>query len=176
MTRKLHIGGVTHNEGWELLNAQPGQHVDHVCNAADLSRFPDTTFDVIYASHVLEHFDFVGELLSVVREWNRVLVAGGRLLISVPDMAILAKLYGAQDMTPDDRFCIMQMIFGGHIDAYDYHKVGLNQELLTVVLQEGGFVHIQRVDAFNIFSDTSSATFKDIPVSLNMIAEKPQKS
>ena len=52
--RRLHIGGKIKIPGWEIIDVNPGPHVDHVGNAADLSRFESGTFSEIYASHVLE--------------------------------------------------------------------------------------------------------------------------
>ncbi len=127
MTRKLHIGGRQAADGWEILNAIPGPEVDHVCNANDLSQFPDNTFAEIYASHIVEHLDYKDELVVALRDWNRVLEPGGKVFISVPDMDVLAKLFLLKDqLDVNDRFHIMRMMFGGHTDQYDYHVVGLN--------------------------------------------------
>jgi predicted SAM-dependent methyltransferase len=173
MTRKLHIGGSVKAEGWEVLDANPAPHVDHVGNANDLSRFADGTFAEIYASHVLEHLDFTGELVNALNEWHRVLLPGGRVSISVPDLDILANLMlDKQHLTLEDRVSVMRMIFGGHIDKYDYHKVGLNEEFLASLLEFAGYVNIKRVKEFGLFKDSSSMLFKEKPVSLNMIAEK----
>jgi predicted SAM-dependent methyltransferase len=68
MGRKLHIGGKIKSAGWEVLNVIPGPHVDHVMNANNLSKFADNTFSEIYASHVLEHFDYKGELKNTLIE------------------------------------------------------------------------------------------------------------
>ena len=35
MAKKLHIGGRTRSEGWEVLNAQAAPYVDHVCSGID---------------------------------------------------------------------------------------------------------------------------------------------
>jgi predicted SAM-dependent methyltransferase len=174
MVRKLHIGGKLRQEGWEVLNALPGDYVDHIGDARDLAQFGDNSFDEIYASHVVEHFDYMGELERTLREWYRVLVPGGRIRISVPDLEILAALFLQKEaMSFEDRFMIMRMIFGGHINEYDHHKVGLSQDLLTGFLMLTGFVGMARVDAFGIFNDSSNAVFKGQPISLNMIAAKP---
>lgn len=174
MTRKLHIGGKVKADGWEVLNAVPGPFVDHVCNANDLSRFSDGTFAEIYASHIVEHLDYKNELLDTLKEWNRILVPGGRIYISVPDLDVLAELIlDKKSLDTRDRFFIMRMIFGGHMDEYDYHLVGLNEEFLTIFLNDSGYVNIRRVKEFGLFEDTSSMEIKGTLISLNLIAEKP---
>lgn len=173
MTRRLHVGGTSRCQGWEVLNANPAPYVDHVCNANDLSQFENDTFAQIYASHVVEHFDYKDELLKALLEWNRVLVPGGTVLISVPDLDILSSLLLQKDrLSLEERFFVMQIIFGGHLDKYDYHVVGLNQDFLGSFLNSSGYVNIRRVKNFGLFEDTSSVLFRGIPISLNMVAEK----
>lgn len=173
MIRKLHIGGKIVAPGWEIMDALPGPYVDHLGNANDLSRFPDNTFNDIYASHVLEHFDYNDELLSTLMEWNRVLKPSGRLYVSVPDIDVLARLLLAKDrLNIEERFFVMRMIFGGHIDAHDYHFVGLNEDFLREFLVAAGFDAISKVDRFDMFHDTSCMTFKDELISLNLVAQK----
>ncbi|HJW71593.1 MAG TPA: methyltransferase domain-containing protein [Geothrix sp.] len=173
--RRLHIGGKIKADGWEILNALPGPFVDHVCNANDLSRFADGSFLEIYASHVLEHFDYNGELQKTLKEWYRVLRPGGKLFISVPDLDVLAGLMLEKEkLNLEERYFVMRMMFGGHIDEYDYHVVGLNEAFLAAFLSEAGFYRMGRVGSFGLFKDTSVMAFKGIPISLNVIAEKDQ--
>ena len=172
--RRLHIGGEIRSEGWEILNANAAPEVDHVCNAADLSQFPAGTFEAIYASHVLEHFDYKNELRKALAEWNRVLAPRGKIYVSVPDLDALAGLLLEKNrLTVDERFQVMRMMFGGHVDQYDYHVVGLNEEFLGYFLAGAGFVNIQRVAGFGLFEDASTMALKGIPISLNVLAEKP---
>ena len=174
MPRRLHIGGKVRSDGWEILNVLPGPYVDHVCNANNLPQFEDNTFTEIYASHILEHLDYTGELTNTLKEWNRILTPGGKVYISVPNLDVLAELLlPGNKLTIDERFFVMRMIFGGHMDKYDYHMVGLNQEFLTNFLRNSGYVNINKVKNFDLFDDTSSMIFKEVPISLNMIAEKP---
>ena len=173
IARRLHIGGTTKSDGWEVLNANPASYVDHVCNANDLSRFADDTFIEMYASHVVEHLDYIGELPNTLKEWNRVLVPGGKIFISVPDLDVLATLIlDKNKLTIHERFFVMRMMFGGHVDKYDYHVTGLNAEFLTEFLSAAGYTNIRRVQEFGLFNDTSSMLFKGTAISLNMIAEK----
>jgi len=144
-----------------------------VANASDLSVFEDDSFDQIYASHVVEHFDYRDQLLDTLQEWRRVLAPAGTLSVSVPDLDVLARLFTDRSLlSMQDRFLVMSMIFGGHVDRHDYHLVGLNEEFLSNYLQAAGFTGMRRVTGFGLFQDTSCLEFKGIPISLNMIASK----
>jgi predicted SAM-dependent methyltransferase len=174
MPRKLHIGGQVEAVGWEVLDVNPGPKVDHVRNAGDLQCFPDGTFAEIYASHVVEHFDYKNELLATLKEWRRVMIPGGTLYVSVPDLDVLARLFiDRERLSFQDRFLVMRMIFGGHIDKNDYHLVGLNEEFLTDLLRAAGFTEIRKVDGFGYFNDTSLLALRGVPISLNIVCVKP---
>lgn len=174
MERRLHIGGKEKREGWEILDVNPGPLVDHVGNAVDLSRFADGTFTEVYASHVLEHFDYKDALVAALREWHRVLAPGGTLRLSVPDLDILAHLLlQRHKLDVNARFQVMRMLFGGHVDAHDYHLVGLNQEFLAGFLGAAGFGTVRRVPRHGLFRDTSDMVVAGTPISLNVEALKP---
>ncbi len=176
MERKLHIGGKQAKPGWEILDVNPGPLVDHIGNAVDLSRFSDGTFAELYASHVLEHFDYKEGLLAALKEWHRVLAPGGTLRVSVPDIDVLAGLLLQRQMLDvNQRFHVMRMIFGGHVDAHDYHLVGLNQEFLAGFLDAAGFEQMMRVSGHGLFSDTSDMVVAGTRISLNLVARKPVK-
>lgn len=172
--RRLHIGALKSSPGWESLNSQPLEGIDHVCDARNLSRFAEGTFDALYASHVLEHFDYRDEVASVLMEWFRVLAHGGKLYVSVPDLETICRLYCDQVLLDaNDRFMLMRMIMGGHCDQYDYHHAAFNQESLVYYLAGSGFDNIRRCAEFNLFDDTSGLRFMGELISLNLIAEKP---
>ena len=173
MSRKLHIGGQVRAAGWEVLDANPGPHVDHVGNASLMTRFEDGSFGEIYASHVVEHFDYKDQLLATLKEWWRVLAPGGALYVSVPDLDVLSRLFVDRGMlSAQERFLVMRMMFGGHLDKFDYHLVGLNEEFLTGFLHAAGFTALRRVDDFGLFEDTSRLMLKGVRISLNMVAAK----
>lgn len=174
MERRLHIGGKDGKPGWENLNITPGPCVDHVGDAVDLSRFADGTFMEVYASHVLEHFDYKDALVAALREWHRVLAPGGVLRISVPDLDVLCHLLLQKHrLDVNQRFHVMRMIFGGHVDAHDYHLVGLNQDFLAGFLAAAGFNDLKRVARHGLFNDTSDMVVAGTPISLNVTACKP---
>ncbi|MBL8631034.1 MAG: methyltransferase domain-containing protein [Rhodospirillaceae bacterium] len=169
---KLHIGGTERREGWAILNIVPGPHVDYIGHCKDLSFLANESCAEVYASHVLEHLGYNGEIQLALKEACRVLKPGGRIRVSVPDLEILCRLFIHPKGTFKDRYRIMRMMFGGRGDAYDVHQSGLTFELLHYFLEEAGFTRISRVENFGEFNDTSQQKYGAQPISLNMEAYK----
>src|SRR5580704_992300 len=84
--RALNLGcGDRFHPNWENLDFVP---VDRTVKAHDLRRgipYPDGCFDVVYHSHVLEHFSKV-EAPQFLRECFRVLAPSGIIRVVVPDL------------------------------------------------------------------------------------------
>jgi len=173
-TLNLHIGGKEQHSDWKIVNVEPRPEVDYVANASDLSIFESNSVDRIYSSHTLEHFYYGlnNELVNTLKEWNRVLKPGGKVMISVPDLEVLSRLYIRNDLDFNQRFHIMRMMFGGQTNIYDVHKVGFDFMTLKVYLEKAGFQNINRVKEFNLFKDCSSLKFLDTLISLNIVAYK----
>ena len=101
------------------------------------------------------------------------LVPGGRVLISVPDIDVLSTLIvDRAACSMEERFLLMRMMFGGHVDAFDHHQVGFNDEILAWFLGATGFSGMRRVERLGVFADTSETLFRGVPISINMIADK----
>lgn len=171
---KLHIGGQEVKPDWKIVDIEARPEVDFVSDASDLSRFESNSVDVIYASHVLEHFhhSLNNELLTTLTEWHRVLKPKGQLLISVPNLKTLCWLYIHPHIMPLDRLHLMRILYGGQTNQYDVHKVGFDTETLGLYLQEVGFQKYETVSEFNLFNDCSSLRILDTLISLNAIATK----
>jgi predicted SAM-dependent methyltransferase len=168
----LHIGGQEKREGWVILDALPGPIVDYVGNCNDLSFLADGSCSEVYASHVLEHLGYNGEIQKTLKGIHRVLKPGGRLRVSVPDLETLCRLFLHPSLTPEGRFHVMRMMFGGRMTDYDVHYVGLTFEFLGGFLQEAGFREIRRVPKFDLFNDTSNLLFGAVLISLNVEARR----
>ena len=169
---RLHIGGEQPKDGWKILNIQPGSDVDFVGSLQDLSAFADGSWDEIYASHVLEHIPMAA-ILPALQGVFRILKPGGKLMISVPDLETLCRLFLHPQLDKIGRLHVMRMIFGAQADAHDFHYVGLNLELLSEFLTGAGFTGIERVSSFGLFDDMSDfAPLGNVPISLNVAAYK----
>ena len=167
-TLKINIGGQAAKSGWKILNILPADYVDYLRDCTDLSCFEDDSVDEFYASHVLEHLGYTGELPRTLQELNRALKPGGVLRISVPDLEVLCRLFLERQYSAEVRFDIMRIIYGGQIDDYDFHKVGLTWENLVPMLEAAGFSDSRRVGEFDIFDDYSSARVDGQLISLNV--------
>lgn len=83
ITKKLNLGcGEDHKEGYVNLDWSPLAKPDvvHDLNAIPYP-FPDSSFDLIEAFHVLEHLD---KPFKVMGEMHRMLKPGGTLHVKVP--------------------------------------------------------------------------------------------
>ena len=169
---RLHVGGEARKEGWVNFNIQPGPTVDIVGTCTNMPQIADASVAEIYASHVLEHLSYVDELHQALAEFHRVLVPGGQLMTSVPDFSLLCRLFLADGLTTQQRFEVMRLIFGGQMDPYDLHKVGLTHEFLDSYLRHAGFVTVERVAAFDLFADASQVKVAGHLISLNVVARK----
>jgi predicted SAM-dependent methyltransferase len=169
---RLHIGGKEVHKDWKILNIQNGPNVDFVGSCTDLSQFPNNSVTEVYASHVIEHLGYQTELEKAFAEIYRVLIPGGFFKVSVPDLDVLSRIFLRPDLHFATRFHIMQIMFGGQTDEYDYHKVGLNWEFLHYFLKEAGFTSIEKVKTFDLFNDGSTCNFFGELLSLNVIAKK----
>ncbi len=108
----------------------------------------------------------------MLSENHRILKPGGQLMISVPDFELLCQAFTQAQFTREQRFQIMAYVFGGQEDPHDFHKIGLTEEFLGQYLNSAGFSHLERVDEFGLFDDTSSVKLGNYYLSLNMIATK----
>jgi predicted SAM-dependent methyltransferase len=169
---KLHIGGKERHPDWKILDILPGPDVDFVGDCTDLSQFADGSIDAIYAAHVLEHLGYRDELPRALAECCRVLKPGGDFMISVPNFEELCAMFNAENLTVNERFHVMRVIFGGQQDAYDFHKMGFTTDFLQIFLGQAGFKKFQRVPEFGLFEDSSLLKIGSHWISLNVVATK----
>lgn len=159
-------------------------HIDYRSGIDSLPFFADSTVELIYCSHALEYFDR-DEARRVLAEWHRVLRPGGILRLAVPDFKALIKVY----QKTGELSRVLGPLYGRMAITTEqgaatlYHKTTYDEESLSVLLQECGFVGPERWDwratEHAQIDDHSQAYFphmqKDtgLLVSLNLQARKP---
>ena len=167
---RLHIGGREPHPDWQIVNIVASEHADYVRSCTDLSPFADGTVAEIYASHVVEHLGYKRDLVRALTEFHRVLVPGGTLRVSVPDLKTLCELFLHPALDAASRYHVMRMMFGGQMDEADFHYVGLSEEILTSFMLRAGFDRVERVESFGLFDDASTLVYRGRPISLNVVA------
>lgn len=162
--RFLEIGpGPARIDGFETLNVTGGWQVDYIGDATATLPFPDAIFDLVYASHVLEHVAWY-RTVDVLREWVRVIKAGGALEVWVPDGLKIASAFvaaertGSQDYRDDGwwRFnddhdpCrwMAGRVFSygdgtGARDHVNWHRALFSERYLIRALHEAGLVDVR---------------------------------
>jgi predicted SAM-dependent methyltransferase len=172
---KLNLGsGDAPLPGFVNVDALPGAPgVDVVANLFDPLPFEDGSADLIYASHVLEHLPYP-EVPRILADWRRVLRDGGRLLVAVPDLDVIAhQLVARRGWFTPPHAPWVALIYGGNKDEYDVHRGGFNAAYLAALLAEAGFGAIRRADAFpevGLRDATQSYEPFGVNVSLNLRA------
>lgn len=91
--KALNLGcGQRYHLDWVNIDFQAHSESVTACNLSEGIPFPDNTFDVVYHSHLLEHFpkESASQFLS---QCLRVLKPNGILRVAVPDLEAIAKNY-----------------------------------------------------------------------------------
>jgi len=135
---KLNLGsGPRHLDGYRNLDIKEGHAV------YPLDYYESGLFDEVRASHILEHFPH-GQAADVLKEWARLLAPGGILKIAVPDFDWIVKAY-SNGRRQDG--LLEAYLFGGQVDADDYHKAFFNEDKLKRLLEDAGLTDVKRWEA-----------------------------
>lgn len=136
---KLHLGcGSKHIPGFYHIDIAEFQHLDRQHHVEDLSFIKDESIELIYASHVLEHFGR-HVYMDVLREWHRKLAPGGVLRLSVPDFEKTVRAYLDETVPTNGVRGLLGALVGGQRNEYDLHRMNFDRDLLEASLLEVGF-------------------------------------
>lgn len=109
---------------------------DFRCDVRQLP-FSDESFDIVFSSHVLEHFNR-GESDALLAEWCRVVKSEGEICIIVPDIEWAADRLkeGIVDKN------VLNVLYGGQSNPFDFHQNGYTQARLTSAIEANNFTII----------------------------------
>ena len=171
--RYLHIGCGTNilPKPFENLDGREFEGVDHVSSASDLKQFDDETFDMVYASHILEHHPR-NEVESVLKEWVRVVKVDGIVRISVPSFKSATQIYDKTGKLEN----ILWPLSGGQTYDYEFHYCLFDERTLTALMKKCGLTAIHpwlyTRTRHSDYWDFSQAVTHGIQVSLNLEGRK----
>lgn len=150
---KLHLGcGKKYLKGFVHVDLLKYDHIDFIAPIDDLHFAKNSSVEMIYASHVLEH---VGRnsYEKVLDEWYRVLKPKGILRVAVPDFGACVQNYLATENLSE----LLGLLTGGQKDEHDYHKMIFDEKLLTNSLIKSGFKEVKKYD----WRETESVNLDD---------------
>jgi predicted SAM-dependent methyltransferase len=116
---------------------------------------PDTSFDVVFSEHTLEHLGYA-DGLHCLRECRRVLRPGGLIRIATPSLEQLARLYDSElsdlqrryirwaveSFVPETTAPLAGFVVNNFMHAWG-HQFIYDRETLRHAFGEAGFVEIE---------------------------------
>jgi|694.fasta_scaffold23290_8 predicted SAM-dependent methyltransferase len=153
-TRRLHLGcgleslghGAKVLPGWTNIDIEGDQVRTFAWDLTSPFPIPNHSIDCIYSEHFIEHIS-LADGAALLAECRRVLVPGGVVRLSTPDLRVLVEKYLAgetgewRDMGWEPGTACDLLNEGlrnwGHLYVYDEPK-------LIAALEEAGFAHASR--------------------------------
>ena len=141
---KLNLGCGKRDFGSDWIHIDGAEYPHLESQNIESLDYRNKSVDLIYASHVIEYFDRK-EVLSVLKEWKRVLRIDGVLRIAVPDFYQMAKLY-LVDSYDLEKF--LGPLYGKMVMLKKtiYHKTVYDFNDLKELLEEVGFRNVKKYD------------------------------
>jgi len=143
---KLHLGsGKRRLKGFTQIDIEPGPCTDIVSDISRLQVIKNSSVEEIYSSHSFEYFDAL-QAPDVLAEWKRVLIPGGKLYLSVPDLKKLIQIY----LDSQSLSSIIGPLFGRWQNPQSgetlYHRTVWDFNSLRDFLRDAGFRDIEEFD------------------------------
>lgn len=153
---KVDLGcGNNPQPGFKGLDIRDIKGIDYPNTDVKKLPFEDSTVDVLFASHVIEHFT-KRDAVIVLKEWFRALKDGGELHIKCPNFYYIVREYTEtiDNMATSRKFNLLGWCYGEQDYEYNYHYFCYDPWLLKYFLEETGFARVEsrfELDAQNIY-------------------------
>ncbi len=176
-SRKIEIGaGPFPQRGYIHVDVDPGAaHLEALAPAWELP-FPDGWAREIVAVHSLEHVH-PRRLVTVLREWHRVLAPGGRVQVHVPNAPELMQSFF--DAPVDEKWRTMGALLGMYchpgvrspeeLEVSSDHQLIFDWDLLAWALTSAGFTALADLTAK--VTDRHSEDWREVVPHFSLVAE-----
>jgi len=164
---ELGAGEKKGENGWTTLDFN--RKVDLTWDLLKGIPFPDNSIDIIYSSHLFEHFTF-SEINMLIAESRRVLKQNGQFLICVPNAKMYIQAYLQNRHLSEISPQYFEPAYNNttNIDLVNYmaymnghHKYMFDEENLLFLLKENGFKNVRLRD-FNPELDLEKRHYESI--------------
>ncbi len=170
---KLELGETKTREGMrDWIKVDLGHGADLRLDLSKPLPIPDDFADIIYSSHLLEHFSYPHPLLDLLKECRRILKPGGIFSACVPNARIYTEAYLNKKAPVSGNFLKnnSESFFNSPIDylnriAYMHgeHKYMFDEENLPIILEKSGFRNV-KLRKFDPNLDRKERLFESIYV------------
>jgi len=116
---------------------------DYRCDVRKLP-FANEEFDLVFSSHVLEHFSRA-ESPEVLKEWIRILKPNGLLCLILPDVEWAFQTY--KESKDSD---VYNVLYGAQSNSFDYHQCGYTEKTITKLLNDLDFSVTIKKEGYNM--------------------------
>lgn len=139
-------------QGFKTCDIRDLPGIDFVCPAWDIEKLVnESSVDEIFSRHFFEHLTFQqGERQLEV--WHKILKSNGVCEIMLPNMSFHIQQWINRSTDREIKHAMAGFWGwqrGTFDDVWDVHKSGYDEELLTKIVKEKGFVNIQSLDSPN---------------------------
>lgn len=164
--RHLEIGAAGDRiPGFETLNIQWRRGIDYVLDASKPLPFKDRTFEIVYASHILEHIPWY-RVEDTLKEWTRIIESGGHLEIWVPNGLKICKVVieaeaALRETIPDD-WCVQnpdrnpylwaagRLFWGANHSYPSWHRSVFTERYLRLLFEKVGLKNIRNLSSTQV--------------------------
>lgn len=120
---------------WVHNDIRPGPDIEIVCDIRKIENYTEPGWDVIRATHVMEHFSPV-EGRKIMNSVHRLLIPSGTFYIEVPNFTWQTKAHYLGDISDDEA---VMFVYGEQDYLENTHKNGYTMTTLRRDLTEADF-------------------------------------
>jgi len=158
--KKLEIGPTPGNKigpEWDTMDIMPQYNPTYVHDVKKpMTMIPDNTYDVVYASHIIEHIPWYN-VQNVLNEFYRITKPNGNLEIWVPDFEKIVQVYISKEfpdnwrmMNPENNPMkwVLGRLFAHDRDGtndWNFHRAAFDYDTLHSMLSIAKYQNIQKL-------------------------------
>lgn len=153
---KQHLEVMNNFNEWILVDMYVDNPKIKKWDATKLSQVKNNSVEIIYASHLLEHFPHI-KITDIIKTWHSKLINNGRLILNVPDLEWACKeliklekgyMLNGYYNKMEGEHGLLSIFYGSQSSDGEYHKTGFTQSSIIDLMKRCEF-SIVKIDKMN---------------------------